>query len=217
MEISIREVLSYWKHYIKISAKNTAKSNFQSKPVIIKLVLGLAFMFILKGWEVVMNQLVQDIILVASPFIIWLIVSFVYNLLKIPVELNKMVKNSHQAYEIVQKINNLQIEAKNLESDSIKSWQDKAIGLINSFSEDYSSHYHLVFNGSIQDTEVTSLYLNKKTLENTLQMNSSGRIQRPNLNLQNIDDNNIEYQAFGVLEAIKQRFKPYIIPIKKGK
>jgi len=159
------------------------------------------------------NVPLQDILLVASPFIAWFVITFFYNLLKIPAQLSLLVKGSEEAKRIVQEITKLQIKANDLNIDTLENWRSEGIKLLTSIYGN-ESYYYYVFTKQIQDRAVNNILFNRKTLEMSLKNSSTGRIERDSINLSSLNSNqNIDIEL-SVLEAVKEKFIPYLIPIR---
>ena len=166
-----------------------------------------------------MGQLIQDILLIILPFLIWLTITFLYNLLKIPVEYAQLVENSVYVRKIVNEITQLQIEASKLTPDKISEWKSKAAILMEKIDEEKGGHYYLVLTQVIRDAVIDDHFFHRKAVE--MQMNrgrrGGGAILPQDIHFPtSFPDSDIDFEL-SVLDTIKDRFLPYITPIKADK
>lgn len=203
-------MLSCWMYWFKISFSDTKLSLFKPLPAICNIFIGLVLLFMFKGKGAVMEQLIQNIILVLIPYICYFILVWLYNLLKIPVELNEIVIKTKSANDIINQIDALQIEVLSIQDNEIQNWQEKAKNFIRSLSIQNANHYLLVFEGKIVDSEINSLRINRATQK--LITDENKPISR-SLKLEDVDT--LDYQAFCVLEVIKRKFLPFVFPIDR--
>ena len=208
---------SLYLSFAKKSAKVSFGDMYSNKisTFIIYTILGILFMFYFKRKADMINYITETLCILVLPTIIIYVGLFIYNILKIPVDLYNLVKTSEDAKKYCMNIAILLQKGNNTQDINIDIWRNDAKKFIISiFGE--NSYELLIFSKLYHDNIVNQKFLNYQTMQLAMKMPTNGSIQDPRKSLiknHNYQDN-IEFEMI-VLQWILEKFLPYTIPFKQ--